>query len=233
MARMLVPAANFRSSTAVQGKSDVRDENVFSSLVLAHGGTGSAKLFTVPQGQGIPELKGSSITATTNAHQTSYTELTTNLTKAGELGSAIGDAAIRAIGIDYETAAYTAATGVNRTFGMTPFEVADVSSKCQIELKVGGKKQIEGPVKYFPQLGAAFMSFSTTANGATVGYGQNGMLPVGRKLKTHIPVGRTDALVVEWRVAGSQSLAFSNTGTDGQPSLAWVNLHSTIKGDVR
>src|ERR1700682_3618374 len=97
--RLIVPDARFRSPTAVAGKSDFRDEHVYSAIVVAHGGEGIQKVFTLPQGQAIPELKGSAITATANAHQLTFTEATTNMNKAGELGSAIGDASIRAIGV--------------------------------------------------------------------------------------------------------------------------------------
>jgi hypothetical protein len=150
--QLLLPDARFRSPTAVDDKSDLRDENVYSALVVQHSGAGQQSVFTVPKGQSIPTLNGS-VTATANAHQTKYTDLTTNLTKAGELGSGLGDGSIRAIGITMEQAAYTTATGAPRSFGATQFEVADVLAKCFFQLKVGGKQQVSGPILRLPVLG--------------------------------------------------------------------------------
>lgn len=232
MARAFFPAAR-RSATAVAGKSDIRNENIYSAVVLAHGGSGRAKLFTVPQGGAIPELRGG-VTATANAHQTFYTELTTNLEKAGELGSAIGDAALMSMGITIEAAAYTAATGAQRAFGAGQFEVSDILSKCVAEMKVGGKRQIIGPVWSFPSLGGMTGSISTTANAATVAIPGNGQYGSGRKFTgAPVMVARDDVFLVEFSIGGSASLAFSVTNADGQPCLVWVNLHSQVAGDVR
>jgi hypothetical protein len=239
MPRAVFPAAR-RSATAVQGKSDIRNENIYSAVVVAHGGTGRAKLFTVPQGGTIPELFAG-VTATANAHQTRYTDLTTNLEKAGELGSAIGDAALLAMGITIEQAAYTLATGVTRAFGATNFETADVCSKCVAEMKVGGKRQIIGPVWSFPNLGA--ISGSIGGGGAVGPLGvlaavsiQNiGATNSGRKFTgAPVMVARDDVFLVEFSVAGSAALAFSTgAAADGQPCLVWVNFHAQIAGDVR
>lgn len=232
MARAYFPAAR-RSATAVAGKSDIRNENIYSAVVLAHGGSGRAKLFTVPQGGAIPELRGA-VTATANAHQTFYTELTTNLEKAGELGSAIGDAALMSLGITVEQAAYTASSGAQRAFGAGQFEVSDILSKTVVELKVGGKRQIIGPTFTFPNLGAASGSISTTGNAITVAVVNNGLNNNGRKFTgAPIMVARDDVFLVEFSVGGSASLAFSVTGADGQPTLVWAICHAQVAGDVR
>lgn len=231
--KMILPAATFRSPTAVEGKSDVRDENVYSALVVQHSGTGQQVVFTVPKGQSIPKMNGT-VTASTNAHQANYSDLTTNLTKAGEFGSGLGDGSIRAIAITFEQAAYTASTGAARAFGMTPFEVADVLAKTSFELKVGGKRQIIGPTFAYPAAGGSIGSIATTANAATVGLASNGLGSANlRRLKVPIPVARNDVLEGIFAVATGASLAFSVTGSDGQPSLIWFNLHTTVKGDVR
>lgn len=230
---MLVPSPVFRSPTAVGGKSDFRDDYVYSALCLQNGGAGQTSLFTIPQGQTIPSLKGSGITATANGHQTTYTESTTNITQAGQLGSGIGDGAIRGIGISLEQAAFTASTGAARAFGATQFEVADVLAKCFFQLKVANKPQIGAPVFGFPGAGGSMGSLSTTGNATTVGIANNGWLGMLRRLKVPIPVARNDVLQGVFGVAGGAALAFSVTGSDGQPSLAWVLLTVNVAGDVR
>src|SRR5258706_10457620 len=116
--RLLLPDGRFRSPTAVAGKADMRDENIYSAVILAHGGAGQQRIFTIPMGQTIPTLVGSSITVAQN-HQKTYAEPTTNLTKAGELGSAIGDASIRSIGLTLE-AAPLGVDGTVSAWGATP-----------------------------------------------------------------------------------------------------------------
>ncbi len=232
MAKMILPAATFRSPTAVDGKSDIRDENVYSALVVQHSGTGQQSVFTVPKGQAIPKMNGT-VTASTNAHQGNYSDLTTNLTKAGEFGSSLGDGSARALGITIEQAAYTPTTGAMRTFGAGPFEVADILAKTSFELKVGGKRQIIGPTFAFPMTGGPQGSIATTGNAATAGVVNNGGQNGIRRLKVPVPIARSDTLEGIFAVATGASLAFSLTTGEGQPALVWFNLHCTIKGDVR
>lgn len=232
MAGMLLPAATFRSPTAVADKSDVRDDNIYSALVVQHSGTGQAHVFTVPQGQAIPKMNGSS-TASTSAHQGNYSDTTTNLTQAGQLGAGIGDASVKSIGLTFEQAAFTPATGVQRSFGMTQFEVADVLAKCAFELKIAGKRQIIGPCWAYPSMGAAYGSIATTGNATTAGVANNGMPGSGKRLKVPLPLARTDTLDGVFSVATGASLAFSTTSGEGQPSLIWFNLGVLVKGDVR
>jgi len=235
MSKLLLPDARFRSPTAVDGKADMRDENIYSAMIVGHGGAGQQKVFTVPQGQAIPRLVGAAI-APTEAHQLTHSELTTNLTKAGEAGSAIGDFSVRAIGIVFETAAYTVSgvtAGAPRTFGMTEFEVNDVLSKTFFQFKIAGKKQIEGATHMFPASGGAYGSISGTGTGQTTAALGNGWPGSMRKLKLPILVARTDTIEGVFGVAGSATLAFSVTTGVGQSSLVWFNLHSAVKGDVR
>jgi hypothetical protein len=229
--RMILPSATMRSPTAVQDKSDVRDENVYSALVVQHSGTGSQIVFTVPKGQAIPKLNGSA-TASTQAHHGNYSDLTTNLSKAGEFGSQLGDGSIRALGITIEQAAYTPGTSLQRaTFGAGQFEMSDICSKCSFELKVGGKRQIIGPVFTFPSLGAVGGSIAGTGGSATPSLAKIDGQP--RRLKVPIPVARNDVLEGVFTVGTGASLAFSLTTGEGQPSLVWFILHTTVKGDVR
>lgn len=235
MADLLLPDPRFRSPTAVDGKSDFRDDNIYSSILLQSGGAGQQKLFTIPQGQAIPSLKGAGIIASTQAHQLTYTETTTNLTKAGELGSGIGDAAIRGIGISLEGAAITLATGAPRTFGATQFEVEDVLSKCFFTLRIANKPMITGPIFAFPAAGGAYSSISTTGAAATASVATNGWPGSYKRLKLPIPVARNDTLEGVFGVAGGSALAFSTSapGSEGQPSLLWVMLAANVAGDIR
>lgn len=232
MPQIMLPDARFRSPTAVEGKSDLRDEYVYSAIVVQHSATGQQKVFTIPQGQTIPKMNGT-VTASTQNYQQTYSETTTNLTKAGELGSSIGDASIRGIGINIEQAAYNLTTGAPRTGGATAFEMADIAAKCFFQLKIAGKQQTQAPLFAFPSVGAISGSISTTANAATVSITNNGFPGASRKLKLPILIARTDTLEGVFGVASGSSLAFSVTSGEGQPSLIWFVLQALVKGDVR
>lgn len=239
--KLLLPDASLRSPTAVPDKSDMRDENVLSAGVLQHGANGSLSMFTVPRGQPIPRLAGSGITAPTSGHQTTYTELTTNLTQAGQTGSGIGDISVRSIGITIENAYYSGAAiatnqGLN-TYGAGAQEVAEILAKTYFQFLVAGKLQVQGPSFLFPAHGAQFggSSLATTANAtsalaATV---NNGWPGAGRRLKLPILVARTDVLEGKLGIAGGTSLVFSVTTGVGQPVLVWANLQAAVKGDAR
>src|SRR5260221_13054440 len=195
MADLLLPDARFRSPTAVDGKADMRDENIYSSLVVGHGGAGQQKVFTVPQGQAIPRIVGAGI-APTSAHLLTHSELTTNLTKAGEAGSAIGDFSVRAIGITFENAWYDGAgsdAGTTNAYGFGQEEVNEVLSNTFFQFKIAGKKQIEGATFMFPASGAAFGGVQTTGTGITVSQVNNGWPGALRRLKLPILVGNSVA----------------------------------------
>lgn len=227
MPQAFFPDARFRSPTAIAGQSDYRDENVFSSLVLAHGGGGQQKTFTVPQGQTIPALKGSAITVA-QAHQLAYTEQTTNLTQAGQLGASIGDASVRAIGLMLEQAPVDTAGNI-QAWGATQLESMDVASKVFFQFKVAGKVQIQGPTTLFPAPGGVFGFTTSTATAILT----NGPMGVPRKLRMQIPVARTDNLEGVIGVAGSATLAFRTTTGAGAASLLWVVLAANVRGDAR
>jgi len=233
MAQMVYPSPRYRSVTAATGIGDAHDGMVYSAAVLAHLGQGLAKLFSVQFGQAIPELKGSAITATANVWQATYTLTTTNLDRPSQLGDNLGDAAIRGIGITIENAATTLTTGVQRLFGASQFEVADITEKCAGEFKIGSKPQMQGPLWSYPQYGGMAGSISTTGNAATASIAMNGAIPIGREFRTPMMLGRYDSLVYELSVANGATLAFSNTGTDGQPTLVWCLLLVDFMTDVR
>lgn len=222
-----------RSATAAPGYNDIRDDEIYSAGVLQYGGQSEMTLFTVPKGQGIPYLRGAAITATTNGWQATYSDLTTNLAKAGELGSAIGDVAVRCIYATIEQAAYSATTGAFNTYGATPWDVQDILEKVYFKLKVGGKTYIQGQLFRFPSGGGAYGAISTTQTGVSMGTVGNGMPGKGRPLRFPIVIERTDTLEAIVGVAPNSSLALSTTTGTGQPTLLWINLASNVGGDVR
>lgn len=237
--KLLLPDASLRSPTAVPGRSDIRDENIYSALVLQHGGAGQQQLFTVPRGQAIPRLAGAGITVPTSAHQVNFSELTTNIMQSGQLGSSIGEASVRAIGINIENAyAAGSQTGVAtagslNTYGAGQQEVQEILGKCFFQFRVAGKLQNQGPVAFYPASGGATGSISTTGNSVTASVMSNGLPGSLRRLKAPILIARTDTVEGTIGVAGGAALAFSVTSGIGQPVLVWVNLFSAVKGDAR
>jgi hypothetical protein len=229
--QMLFPDPRLRSPTAVPGKSGGRDENIYSAIVVGHGGAGTQKLFTVPEGQAIPRLVGAGI-APTAQHLLNHTKLTTNLGKAGEVGSAIGELSIRSIGMGFETG-YVDGVGVLNTYGFGQQETSEVMAKTFIIFRISGTKQIEGPTSFFPTPGAVFGSVSTTEATTTVSYLNNGWPNGGRRLKVFLPAARTDQLEVEFGTAGGVTLTFSITTGVGQSSLVWCNLWCGVMADAR
>lgn len=230
---LLLPDARNRSATAVDDKADMRDENIYSSIVVGFGGAGTQKLFTVPQGQAIPRLVGAGI-APTAAHLLTHDVHSTNLTKAGEAGSALGDFSIRAIGLTFENGWYDA-SGVLNTYGMGQQEVMEMQSKTFFRLLIAGKKQIEGSVDMFPAYGGTYGGISTTETTVTVSTVTNGWPGTNRRLHRKLPilVARTDTIEGVLGVASGASLTFSVASGVGQSSLARCNLTSSVKGDVR
>ncbi len=229
--QMLFPDPRFRSPTAVSGKSGGRDENIYSAIVVGYAGAGTQKLFTVPEGQAIPRLVGSGI-APTAQHLLNHTKLTTNLGKAGEVGSAIGELSIRSIGVGFETGYYSAA-GVLNTYGFGQQEVSEVMAKTFLIFRISGTKQIEGPTSFFPAPGAVFGAATSTQNNANVTYLNNGWPGSGRRLKVFLPAARTDQIEVEYGTAGGVSLTFSVASGVGQCSLVWCNLWCGVMADAR
>ncbi len=229
--QMLFPDPRFRSPTAVGGKSGGRDENIYSAIVVGYGGAGTQKLFTVPEGQAIPRLVGSGI-APTAQHLLNHTKLTTNLGKAGEVGSAIGELSIRSIGVGFETGYYDS-SGVLNTYGFGQQEVSEVMAKTFIIFRISGTKQIEGPTAFFPAPGAVAGTATSTKNNANNSYLNNGWPGSGRRLKVFLPAARTDQIEVEFGTGGGVSLTFSVTTGVGQSSLVWCNLWCGVMADAR
>lgn len=236
--KLLFPDASQRSPTAVAGKSDLRDENVYSSAVVTHGGSGTVQLFTVPRGGTIPILSAS-IAVSPNAHQAKYTELTTNITQAGQFGSALGEGSVRGIGLDIENGYTAFATGALNAYGAGQQEVSEILAKMFFRLSIGGKKQIESALRHLPAAGGSYgsMAAASYAAGGTISTLSNGLPGSWRNLKVPILIARTDTVVGDLGVAGGSSLVFSNTSfvapQAGQASLIWAVLKTAIKGDAR
>ncbi len=233
MPQILLPPSGGRSTTAAQGQSDVRDDHVFSAALLSSGGQGDVVTFTIPKGQNIPTLRGAAITDTTFGHQLKYSPLTTNMTKAGETGSGIGDVGVRSIAIDVEASPYTAA-GAQSTYGAGPLEMADIQNKVSFTLKVGQKEMTKGALRWYGSGGGAggTLAVATTATTTTLfpALLRNGDAGP-RKFRVPIMIERNDTVEGVLNAAGA--LVFSVTTGIGQPTLVWVNLYSNVRGDVR
>lgn len=229
----LIPKGN-RSVTAIQNADDILDGEVYSAGVLQHGGSSEMTLFSIPKGQAIPSLRGAGITASTQGHHGLYSDLTTNLTKAGEFGNAIGDVAIRKIHATIEQANYSATDGTQGTFGATPSDVVEILRKTYFLFNVGQKTMFKSPLFRIPAGGGAYGSVSTTETAVTVGFLTNGIPGPGRALKMPIGVERSDTVEAKLGVAPNTSLVFSSgAAADGQPTLVWINLVSNIRAEVR
>lgn len=217
------------SPTAVQNKIDLKDEHIYSAAVLQHGGATPTTLFTVPLGQAIPATAGAGVLNTGfPAHYLSYTEQTTNLEKAGELGYNIGDAGIRAMGVTFDVASATS-VGVVKAFGATPTEVSDIQSKVCLEFLVTRKRRIIGPVWMFPQTGGFWGTASTFT--AHPGWATNGAVATGRRFRVPVMIGSQETVIV--KLTPFAALTFSVTVTPGQPVLSWVNLLASVGAEVR
>lgn len=234
-----------RSATAASGISDIRDENLYSAVVLQNGGNGSVSFFTVPKGQAIPALKGAGSSATLNAWQQIHGDHTTNFEKAGELGDGIGDAGIRGITLHLEGSGVkqvTADVPSRTTYGATNLEIADMQRKTSFELKVSKKPMFKAPFFTFPTVGGVVGSIAESGTAATTILNDvttNGNPGSIRRLVRAIMASRRDTLEGVLTVAGSSSLLFrdsagtSDAQTQGSPLLCWCVLPSNIRGDVR
>lgn len=231
MSRSYLPAGP-RSATAVPGTTDKRDENIYSAALLQYSGSGSVSLFTVPKGQAIPFLRGTS-SASTNAWQVTHGDHTTNLEKAGELGDGIGDAGIRGISLNVEQAGSLPAAGTLDSYGATAYELMDLQRKCSFEFRVSKKPMFKSPFFAFPAVGGVSGAVSSTVNATVRDISTNGSPGRVRRLMTHIMASRRDTLEGLFQVVGGATLLFRSSSSDGIPSLLWCVLPSTIRGDAR
>lgn len=249
MPNFLLPAGP-RSATAAPGTGDFRHDWVYSAVVLASGAGGTASIFTVPKGQAIPVLAAAGVLPT-SPHQLVYTDLTSNLTQAGQLGNAIGDVSVKRIAINIEAQAQlfllpvTSATASPGTYGAGLQEMAEILDKTSFEFKISSKTQQKGPTNQFPAFGGIFGSIASTGQttatlaGATA-QGLRGVVTngnptsTGRALKLPIQISRNDQIEGIVLVGGpGETLTFSLTTNQGQATLVWYMLDSIIRQDVR
>lgn len=239
MAGTLVPSPRFRSVTAATGLADAHDDHIYSAVCLQDGATGLAPLFSVAKGGSMLNLKGSSTLLTTQAHQLTYTLLSTDFDRPSQMGDSLGDGAFRGIGIIIESAhatITTSAAGTPGGYGATQWEVNEIASKCVGELKIGTKHQISGPIASFPTLGGVAGAVSNTGNASVVAQLQIGAIPSGRRFRTPVMVGRTDTVSFEFSIANGATYLASQTGSvsnQGQPLLVWVVILADMASDVR
>lgn len=237
--RGYLPSAKFRSPTALAGKSDIRHDYVYSSIVIAHAGTGPQTMFTVPKGQAIPSMRGAAIvTAAWPAHHLLHSEVTTNISKAGEFGNAVGDVAVRSVGLTIETAAPLIATSLwDTVYGATPQELNDAMTKLYFQFKIGAKVMTQGPFWGFPAAGGPGGTpvVSVTANNARgyMGFATNGPLLGGRRLRLPLQISRNDTVEGVLGTAPGSALAFSAAASPGQPCLVTALLDVIVRGDIR
>lgn len=231
MGRQYLPAGP-RSATAVSGVTDRRDENIYSAAVLQSTGGGPVSMFTVPKGGAIPALQGT-VTATANAWQTKYSDTTTNLEKAGELGDGIGDAAIRGIALHLEPNGVLANATVT-AYGAGQLEQADCERKLSFELRVSKKPMFKAPYFALPSVGGALVSnLGATAATTSLSTATNGRPGAIRRLITHIMVSRRDTLEGVIATGNSSVLLFRSSASDGIPTLLWCILPASVRGDAR
>lgn len=228
------------SPTAVAGKAAVRSDYIYSALTLAYGAAGTTPIFLGAQGQPIPELKGTTITATANPHQQTYTDLTTPYVQSGQLGGNIGDVAVNAWGVDIEqqpfsTAGAPSTNGASSSlYGAGPNEMPEILNKCSLSLTIGNAPTGKGPLRLFPAFGGVVGSVSQTGNLTNVVYLTNGVPGRGRQLDIPIPIGRNDTLRCDIGVAAANaSLVFSVASSYGQPTLVWVTAPVIVGADIR
>jgi hypothetical protein len=219
-----------RPSTALPGVGDDHDDNVYSAVILAHGGVAQQVIFVAGQGSPIPQCTGTAITtANLPSHYLNYAPITTMIQQSGQLGNVIGDFSVRAIGITIDQCQVL--SGVNRVWGATPAEVIDICSKVRVEVKLSGKRRILGPLWSFPQVGGA-MGFTNVNASSLVG---NGLFATGWRIATRFEIARNDTMTVE--VTPDAALAFSDTSFAtthaGQATLVWVMMVGSARTDVR
>jgi len=224
-----------QTASAVPGVKSARSDMIYSSVVLANAGNGPVRAFTVPGGQAIPVLSGQA-TKPIQVWQQIHDDHSTNLKQASVLGDGLGDAAVHTIAVDFENAAYTATTGVSRTFGATQFEVADITSKMSLLFKVKGVEQTKGAIEYFPGLGGMTGSIATATTVAAttpvVSIVSNGVPGLGNRYDWPIMIAANNAIEALLSTGNGSALAFSSSASDGQPVLARICLKAFTNLDV-
>lgn len=236
---MALPPINYRrlspnSPLAAPGQYGQRLDNLYSSVVFQHGASGNTKLFTVPEGGVIDKVKSTSITASTQAHHDKHSELTTNLSQAGQLGNEIGDIVVEKFGFWYEQASFNS-SGVPFDYGFLASDVNQILSKTTCKVQIGGQQYTKGPMRQFGQLSGIMGPLTTTESEQTLGFVSAGPIGMGRSFaKIPLQATQTDLIKVELTIANGSSLTFTTTTGEGQPGLvtaeAWVITAAEVRG---
>lgn len=231
-----------RSSTAVPGVVDDRDEDLYSSGCLQDGAQSDLVLFKSPIGQNIPRSAGQGVLGPQNSWQQVQSNATTNLDKAGELGDSIGDVKIRAIHMGFEQAEIDPSTGNYPlsgalTWGASGYEVTQIADRTAVELKVSKKPYFMTTFRNLPGIGAPVpYSTGTFAAGTIRGAAVNSSHGLIRKLGNWVACSRRDSLQVTVSFANGFALdtrVEGSTTNDGTPFLVEAVLPSWVNGDAR
>lgn len=236
-----------RSSTAVPGVVDDRDEDLYSSGCIQDGAQSDLVLFKNPIGQQIPRVAGQGVVAPLNSWQQTQSSATTNLDKAGELGDSIGDVKIRAIHMSPEQAPITPSTGAYpavtiseadvRTWGASGYELQQLADLTSVELKVSKKPYFMTTFKNLPSIGAPVpFATGTFAAGNIRGSAVNSSHGLVRKLGNWVACGRRDSLQVTVSFANGFAIdgrVEGSTTNDGTPFLVQCVLPAWVNGDAR
>ena len=244
MADIKVPSyrAGPRSSTAVQGVVDERDEDLYSSGCLQDGASADLVMFKQPIGGPIPRVSGTGVLGPQNTWQQTHSQATTNLDKAGELGDSIGDVRIRGIHISAEAAEIEPAAGTYPvsgalTWGASGYELQQLADRTSVELKVSKKPYFMTPFGNLPSIGAPVpFNSGTYAAGTVRGSAVNSAHGLIRKLLAFVACGRRDSIQVTLAFANGFALDGRVEGSstnDGTPFLVRPTLPAWINGDAR
>lgn len=232
-AQLILPAGR-PSATAAPGSADIRTDNAYSAVIVANGATGPNTTFTVAKGGAIPEMKGSSINATTNAHQTNHDFHTTNFQQPSALGQSLGDMAIDDVGLTLESGYVTSSSGALNTYGAGQQELTECLTKLWFKLSISSKPYVTGVMWMYPALGGPFGAISTTGSQVTAAIATNGNLSSPRlQLAVPILAERGDTITGDVGVGNGSALVFSVTSGVGQPCILWTHARGSVLGDSR
>ena len=229
----IVPTPDFRSPVAAAGQSGMRDDHVYSAVLLGSSAASSVNAFA--QGQGGTIQSMGTITGAT-ASQTTFSLVTTNLSQSGVVGSNIGDIGIREIGVQIQQAYYTAsATGLAKSAtGADQQGVVQILSKVSYQLNLVNKPMNQGPVFAYGSPGGAFgavgaASTSATAAGIQNGLTSNGMPGQPRRLEVVLAISRIDTIQGIFQVGAGDSLTFTGAA---DPTLVWNVFFCNVAADL-
>lgn len=230
----LVPTPDFRSPVAAPGQSGMRDDLVYSAVLVGHGAASSVNAFA--QGQGGPIQSMGTVTGTT-AVQTTFSLTTTNLSQSGVVGSNIGDIGIREIGIKIQQASYVgASTGATlSTTGADQQGAVEITTKMSYQLNLVNKPMQQGPLFAFGSPGDVFgsqavASTSATAAGIVTSLVGNGVPGNPRRLEVVLAISRIDTIQAIFAVGAGDTLAF--TAAAAHPTLLWNVFFCNVAADL-